>query len=457
MIAAPIQSSPTSVAVRGTPTTTIDRLLVMAVVILLPAENIIRFFDILSLGWLLFGLMAFHILLTRPRLLIETALHPVFLAGWLFIVVAITIETGHPLRDYSDIIRTLQMLIGGMLLACLCRDRAAVQAAVYAYVIAGVWLCLMLFLTSYRILEAGSATTFQQASQVRSRAFGENPLQANLNAMAFVAAQGAIVSLTLALAAPQMLMRVLFLSTAAFCMVGSWLPSSRSGILIAVITCGAMMLANRKRGARVVVVAAVLVIGVAIWVPEAVYARLVIGPTHYTSGKEEGRTKVYSSALTTLPEYLGAGVGVGNFWTRWGESHGFARNDSTLGAHNTFIQITIYWGIVGLSAWLFILYQAYRCVPRVGPNDPLGFCLYGVALSLVLLMLFRHTIYAKEFSLGLGLLVGARRWVFTAPLSKRTRALLSALRLRSAQEHGGHPPPHGAPGVATARTIGQGY
>ena len=89
---------------------------------------------------------------------------------------------------------------------------------------------------------------------------------------------------------------------------------------------------------------------------------------------------------------------------RWGFGTGI------LGAHNCFFQITIYWGIPGLLSFLAVVWQAYRCMPRVRPNDALTLALMAIAFSTFLFLFVMHNMYSKSFSLGLGLLIGARCW-----------------------------------------------
>jgi hypothetical protein len=131
--------------------------------------------------------------------------------------------------------------------------------------------------------------------------------------------------------------------------------------------------------------------------------------TEVHGGKMEGRARVYTAAIEHLPEYLGSGVGVGNFWGPWGKRSSFGG----LGAHNGFIQVTIYWGLAGLLALAAVIWQAYRCLPANCGKDVIGLCLAGTAVSLFMMLLITHNLYIKEFSLGLGMLVGAQRWVWS--------------------------------------------
>ena len=126
----------------------------------------------------------------------------------------------------------------------------------------------------------------------------------------------------------------------------------------------------------------------------------------------EARTRVYSAGLEHLPEYVWTGVGFGNFWGPWGMSTDFSNGRSVTGPHNSFIAVAIYWGLAGLFTMMLLVFQAYRCVPKRSAQDPLALCLLGIAVSIALFPMVMHVLSAKQFTLGLGLLVGARSWIW---------------------------------------------
>jgi hypothetical protein len=108
------------------------------------------------------------------------------------------------------------------------------------------------------------------------------------------------------------------------------------------------------------------------------------------------------------------GVGAGNFWESWGYDNEFRGpgGEGTLGAHNSFFQVTLYWGMVGLLGLCVLIWQAYRCLPKQCGEDSLTLCLVGIAMALLLVLFFFNSFYEKWYSLGLGLLVGAHCWVW---------------------------------------------
>jgi O-antigen ligase len=167
---------------------------------------------------------------------------------------------------------------------------------------------------------------------------------------------------------------------------------------------------------RTILLAGFIVIGAVLWVPDAIWSRVAFSTEVDEGGRMEARARLYTAAIEHFDEYVITGVGAGNFWESWGVSNGFSRQYSTsmrvLGSHNIFVQVTIYWGLVGLASLVVIIWQAYRHFPKHSHNNPLALCLLGISVSLLVWMLQVHNLYDKAFSLGLGIIVGARTWIW---------------------------------------------
>jgi len=146
-------------------------------------------------------------------------------------------------------------------------------------------------------------------------------------------------------------------------------------------------------------------------VPTAIWTRMVVK----TGEGQDLRASFYENAIRDVDDYWFMGVGEGNYFKKWGFQKGYAhQNGDTLvvyGVHNAFVQVLIFWGFFGLLAFLAIIWQAYRCIPKHCGSDPLSLSLLGLAVSLVLLLPFSHNIENKAFSLGLGMLVAYQRWL----------------------------------------------
>ena len=414
------------------PTTRLEQLLLMAAIVLIPLEDHIPAVAGYSIMFLCFGVLAGYVLLYRPGIVAHTWGHSIFLIGYALIVLATLIESSRPYTNYGEIFRIGQMIVGGVLVASLCRDRQALQSCMYGYLIAGLWLSILLFLTTYGALQGAVATDFQEASLVRAKVFEEQALHVNLNRMAFFTAQGAVVGLVLALTASSPLLRNLFFGLTGLCIVASFLPLSRSGIVTVVVACATVtfvygVTAGRKhfnRFVRTILFAIGLGACILIWVPNSVFSRLEFSTQTKPGEEMEARAHLYTAALEHLPEYVVTGIGVGNYWESWGRRHGFGAHDGGVyGAHSSLIQATIYWGLIGLLPLLGVIYQAYRCLPKRCGVDVLSLCLLGVSVSLLLYMMVTHVLAFKGFSIGLGILVGARLWIWPQGIVQPTAQL----------------------------------
>ena len=103
----------------------------------------------------------------------------------------------------------------------------------------------------------------------------------------------------------------------------------------------------------------------------------------------------------------------------WRAQHRFTGRTGVVGAHNCFFQVTIYWGLAGFLALLTVIWQAYRYCPKHCGNDTLALSLLGIVVSVGLMLLIVPNLYSKPFSLGLGLLVGARYWIWPTGSCRR--------------------------------------
>jgi hypothetical protein len=393
-------------------TTTIERFLLMAAIVLLPLQEHIPNIGGFSFIFIIFGFLGIYVLLNRPKKLGRMCKHPVFLTAYSLIIVGSLIESLHPYSSYSEIIRIGQMIVSAIFVASLCRDRGVLRAVMYGYITMGVWVSIALFLTFMGVLREISADDFGKASQLRAEAFADNPIGGSMDKFAFLTAQGAVVALVFALTANSPGRRNLFLGVTLFSGVATFLPMSRGAILIVIILCTTILYTCRVQRRRAIIVAAILGAGIFMWVPNVVYSRMSFSTQPNLQGKRDSRARVYIGAVRYLPEYVLTGVGVGNFWGSWGMSRDFRKRNAVTGSHNIFFQVTIYWGLAGLLILLALVWQTYRCLPRHCGADVLSLCLLGVAFSVLLHSLFIHALYAKEIALAVGLLVGARYWIW---------------------------------------------
>lgn len=393
-----------------------ERLLIFTAIVILPLQNHFPAVAGMSILFLVFGALAAYVILSRPRSLQKTWCHPVFIAAYAFIGVSTLLEYSSPLPRYDEIFRFGQMLVGMVCVATLCRDRSALEAGLYGYIVAALWLAVYLFMTSYGVIQGmGEASTFNQASKVRAAAFADQALQANINGVAFICTQGGVTAFALALSSRSSYHRVLLLGIATFCLVASFLPMSRGAAVGGLVSVGAVLYAMEVKHGRALIFVMIFGLGMYMLVPDAVWSRMTYS-TETRNGKLEGRAWIYTTALNRLPEYILAGVGAGNYNQKWGFEKGFGKSHGGVlvvyGAHNAFLQILMFWGMLGLLSFLWILWCVYRSIPLQCARDELSLALLGIIVSLGVYLFLTHGFYEKSFALGVGVLVGARQWIW---------------------------------------------
>jgi hypothetical protein len=383
----------------------------------LPLESYFPAVAGMSFSFLIFAVLVTYTIVNRPRILGEMWGHPVFISAYAFIGVSALLEFSSQLSTYDHLIRFAQMIAGAVCVAVLCRDRSALTVGLYAYIVTALWVSVVLFSTGYETLQGMAAEDFNEASKLRSQAYRDKPVgEANINGLAVLCGQGAIVSFALSLSERLKHLRILLLGISAFCLIGSFLPMSRGAAAISLASFAIILYAHGVKHGKALILVSVLGVGVYAVIPDAVWSRMTYSTEVGNSGKQEARARLYTAALNRLPEYIVAGVGAGNFLKNWGFQKGFAGlQDGALivrPAHNSLIQITINWGILGLVMFLGIVWCAYRSVPLHCGRDGLSLALLGIIVSTGLHLLHTHGFYAKEFSFALGMLVGSRRWIW---------------------------------------------
>ena len=193
--------------------------------------------------------------------------------------------------------------------------------------------------------------------------------------MAFITAQGVVVALALVVTTRARRRRYLLCGIMLFCLVATFLPMSRTGVAIVIVSCAAVMFTSRVKLAKTILAGGLIVATVMVLVPESVWSRMTFSTQAPEGVGGDSRAKLYTRVVETFPEYAITGVGAGNFWRSWAFARGYIG-----GAHNVFAQVTINWGLVGCLTLLMVVCQAYRCLPKRCGNDGLALCLLGIAI-----------------------------------------------------------------------------
>ena len=340
---------------------------------------------------------------------------PVFVAGYIFLATALVMEIWHGSVNFNYMIRIFMMILGGVGVASLCRDRSALYSCMSGYVLGSLFLAPILILTLFGVLSAANVTDYQEASVMRIGISHKTGLQSNLNSMAISLAQGTLVALVLAIFAKTSFKKIGFLGLTFVFGLATFLPMSRSGVLILFVSIVTILYVHGALNPKVILMCLVLSVGLLAVIPNAVLTRLTISTEQTAGGNyEDSRMGLYTAAIQSLPEYILTGVGESAFFGEWGISHGM------WGAlHNCFLHVSVLWGLPALFAFLALVWQAYRCLPKRSGADPLRLCILGLAVSALCWTFFTHGFEGKHFSLILGMLAGAdlRIWRASSPSS----------------------------------------
>lgn len=402
--------------------TLVERCLLLISTVAVPLQGYFPTVAGMSSSFLLFAAIIAYIIVNRGRTLSKILYHPVFLAAYAFFVVSVALEFSSPLSDYQQSKRFLEMIVGMMAVAVLCRDRSALTAGMYGYIGIALWVSVVLYTTGYDTLQGMEADDFRQAERLRGQAFSEKPMGANINRLAHVCVQGALVAFALSLSGKWKRFRLPLLGIVTFCATASFLAMSRGAAVVMLMGFAVILYTYGFRQAKALVLVFVLGMGIYAVVPDAIWSRMVFSTEVGKSGKMEARAKLYTNALNRLPEYIVSGVGSGNFSNKWAFENGFASfrtspdgkstEVSLHVAHNVLIQLTIFWGILGLSMYLLIIWCIYRSIPLQCGRDELLVALVGILVSLGAFLLYSTDPSDKGYALAVGMLVGARQWIW---------------------------------------------
>lgn len=397
-------------------TTVGGRVLLFTAIVMLPLQDYFPQVAGIGFGFVIFAALAAYAIVHCTRALGTIWYHPVFMAAYIFIGVSALLEFSSPLSSYNDISRFGQMIVGAVSVAALCRDRSVLAAGLYGYIAAGLWVSVVLYSTGYGTLQGMQADDFNEASQLRAQAYGKKPLGANINSLALICGQGAIIAFALSLFDRLKHLRPLLLGIVVFSLIASFLPMSRGVAVVLLVSLAAIVYAQGFRHGKTLILICVLGMGVYMVVPDAVWSRMVFSTERGEGGKMESRARLYDTAISRLPEYLVSGVGAGNFHKDWGYKKWYTKHIGgvlvPLPAHNTPLAITVYWGIIGLSMFMWFIWCVYRSIPLGCGRDELSLALLGIIISLGVYMFQIHTFHDKQFALGIGMLVGARQWIW---------------------------------------------
>jgi len=386
---------------------TFRRLALAASVIALPLQDHVPPIAGFSIVYLAFALLALIAVFTQPRALMRAASNRVFIAAYALLLVTLLVEALHTGPTFIWWGRMAQMVAGGVIIAALCRTERDIDAVLTGLIIAGLWVAFIIA-RSTAGLGAASAVGFHEVSMLRGALLGEMGLRANWNTLAFICVGAAGVAATRAVLARNS-MRFVYAGAALATVFATFLTFSRSGAASLMVVLGYVFYAlmNREMFLRLALVVIATILVVALAVPSVVFERFTFSLDYDATGRRESRAMVYSTVIREIPDYIALGVGEGNFWNVWAIEHGLEAQGETIGAHNCPLQILLYWGMPGLLCWLALLFVAWRTLRNSSRHNLHRVALKAFCLSVFMSSLASHDLSDKEFSMALGMIVGA--------------------------------------------------
>lgn len=383
------------------------RLLLMLTVIVMPLQDHLPAIAGTSMLFIAFAVLALHALLLHPRELARAAGRPVFMAAYVMLASGFLVEIAHPGGTLEEWGRIAQMVAGAVVIASYCRTPRDVRAALFGFLIASIWISIFLLTKTYGQVSAAAVLDFEEASILRAQTAEEVGLRSNWNFLAFMAGAGAAIAASRAIWARSWAARWIYTGAALLGVLGTTMTFSRSGFLGMVGGVAVAAFSAMKRRTILRTIALMILTAAVLWflVPASVRARFSFeGAVQGT----ESRGFVYRTSIALLPQYYLFGVGAQEFWDSWAVENGLHLKGLPLGSHNIYLQIWIYWGLAGLMTLLGLTMVALFNLRQAAKRMPAEWReLTAFATVMFLWALVMHNLYAKEFSIALGLIAAA--------------------------------------------------
>ncbi|HQW22158.1 MAG TPA: O-antigen ligase family protein [Bacteroidia bacterium] len=391
----------------------IDRILIFILVFSIYFESNLPLIYGASTPFLLFGLTLFYLAVTRLKTLIRLFSGKYFLISISFAIICVFMETLHPFPSYDFISRYVNMIIGMFCIVALCRDRMALDIALFTFILASAVQSFLIITGTAPLMQNINAVGFSDASQARLMAFEEFYLRGNLNDISYFSSIGSIIGIIWAYYEKVAWKKWLLVALTFPSILGVFLPASRTGAVIFFASFLLFIYKSKIKFKKWALAIPTLLILLAFTVPDMVWVRLgsLIRITELQ--EEDSRTKVYIAVLKNVNQYFITGVGSGNYWHGWAVNAGITNRfttDVAMAAHNAFFQVWIYWGLPALIAFLYLMSIYRDAIVRDVAGDRRRTCIYIFIMIIPMIFLFYHSFYHKSFSIGLGLLLSARYW-----------------------------------------------
>ena len=367
-----------------------------------------------SVGFILFAAVGLYVFFKRSGSFRRVLGMPLPLAFLVVVLIALISEVSRsePMFHYAR--RIGLMALGMVVVAALVRSRAAIRVGLLAFLLVAAVQAAIVGLTSGQALYSTAASDYFSATAARIAALKDFPIQGNFNRLAFIIGIGGVLGLVAAGTLQSSRSRLLVRTLSVLCFFGVAFLASRSAILATFGAAASLVVLRRKKRGRSALIAGCLVAVLWVAVPGVTRARLSFGEVSAT-GREDGRTRVYRKTLANIQEVIPFGVGEARYWNEWA----FDVLEHRLGTHSTPLQVIVVWGLPGILALALVVVGMIGSLPKIRPDDPLRLGMWAIAAGVLVRWLASHTVYDKEFSVLLGIVVGAQALVWPRSLEGR--------------------------------------
>ena len=397
-------------------------------ILIIPFEDEYSVFG-LSLAKLTILTLLIAVLLFESKRLLEMLKHPIFICSAAFLAWAFITELFHPSSGWAFVGRIGQTLFYSTLVAAAVKNLAALRRILMTLVLVSAGLAFYLFYNFHDL--RSSRLDLKKADWARIYMEDGMGFSSNLNILSYTVGIGAIVALTKVLTTGGW-RRIVWAAIYVLCAIGVTIPASRGAFLALAAGSGIMMWRSVTRSAKrmkQLFVMFCILVSLYAFASDTLTERLTslvgVGGADAETGKEESRAVLLNLALQTLPQYWILGVGAGNFWDSWGLENGFSKErrwesgEITVGTHNGFLAVWIYFGLPGLSLLCLICVMAGRRAPPKSDKSWDALSLTGLLVLGLFWLVFTHDLYLKQFGMILGLVMARDAARHRVPVNDR--------------------------------------
>ncbi len=400
--------------------TPFDKLLLFLAVVSVFFEPYLPFFNGTSTPFFVFVFIMAYVLITRFKAFERIVLSTYFIGVIVFAFVCVLMESIHSFPDYVDVYRFLNMSLGMFCISVLCRDKEAIDVALYSFIFSSAANSLYMMAGPMSALRALSAQGFNEASQARIQAFEQSSIIDFLNEISVFSGLGAILGIIALYYEPTKLKRAILIVVILLSMIGILLPSSRTGAFVFFVSLIIFLYKSKVRIKRWVIPVILFSLLLFLIVPNVVWFRIFSIGGISELREADSRVKMYTTILKIFQQYMLTGVGCGFYWKHWAVNNGLTNLTTIyepLAPHNAFFLIWIFWGLPALVSFIFLMYLFSRALYKDITNHRQKASLYVFLFIIPVVFLFSPRFYHKAFSVGIGMVLAARYWnIFREPI-----------------------------------------